>query len=234
MNLSGKIVVRSALQPAEIEAMFCLMLTFYDDVDRDVFMKDLLDKDTCILLRNDSNEIVGFSTQKMMSFDIDGRMIYGVFSGDTIIHKDYWGSFELYTVFARHFFAYAERYDDFYWFLISKGYKTYRMLPIFFNEYYPNRENATPDPVQSIMHGYAKRLCPEEYSDGTGVIAYRTVKDKLKKGVADITEKELRNQDIRFFLQANPNYAQGDDLVCIARLHLDNLKPRARALLFGE
>jgi hypothetical protein len=234
MNLSGQIIERAALQPAEIEAMFYLMQTFYDDVDRDVFMTDLRDKDTCILLRNNDNEIVGFSTQKMLSFDMDGRTIHGVFSGDTIIHKDYWGSFELYTVFARFFFAYAKKFDDFYWFLISKGYKTYRMLPIFFKDYYPNRENATPDLEQSIMHGYAKRLYPEEYNDRTGVISYRTVKDKLKKGVADITEKELRNHDIRFFLQANPNYAQGDDLVCIARLYLDNLKPRAKALLFGE
>ena len=234
MKLSGQLIERAALQQEEIEAMFALMRTFYDDVNRDVFVSDLRDKDYCILLRNDVSEVVGFSTQKIMSFDMDGRMIHGVFSGDTIIHRDYWGSFELYTVFARFFFAYAEKYDAFYWFLISKGHKTYRMLPVFFNEFFPCRDKATPEPEQSIMHGYAARLYPEEYNDRTGVIEYRTVKDKLKMGVADITDKELRNPDIRFFLQANPDYAQGDDLVCIARIDMDNLKPRAKALLFGE
>jgi len=234
MKLSGQILKSEDLQQEEIEAMFSLMQTFYDDVSRNVFISDLMDKDYCILLCNDGGEVVGFSTQKIMSFDMGGRMIHGVFSGDTIIHKDYWGSFELYTVFARFFFAYAEKYDDFYWFLISKGYKTYRMLPLFFNDFYPDREKATPEPEQSIMHGYASRLYPEAYNDRTGVIEYHTIKDKLKKGVADITDKELRNPDIRFFLQANPNYAQGDDLVCIARMHRNNLKPRAKALLFGE
>ena len=139
MKLSGQILKSEDLQQEEIEAMFSLMQTFYDDVSRNVFISDLMDKDYCILLCNDGGEVVGFSTQKIMSFDMGGRMIHGVFSGDTIIHKDYWGSFELYTVFARFFFAYAEKYDDFYWFLISKGYKTYRMLPLFFNDFYPDR-----------------------------------------------------------------------------------------------
>lgn len=234
MKLSGQLMERAALQQEETETMFALMQTFYDDVNRDVFMSDLRDKDYCILLRNDASEVVGFSTQKIMTFDMDGRTIHGVFSGDTIIHRDYWGSFELYTVFARFFFAYAERYDAFYWFLISKGYKTYRMLPVFFNEFFPCRDKATPEPEQSIMNGYAARLYPEEYNDRTGVIEYRTVKDKLKMGVADITDKELRNPDIRFFLQVNLDYARGNDLVCIARLAKENLKPRAKALLFGE
>ena len=214
--------------------MFSLMNEFYDNVSMDVFRKDLDDKDYCLLLTSAGGDIVGFTTQKILSFDLNGELIHGVFSGDTIIHRDYWGSLEMYVVFARFFFALAKEYDCFYWFLISKGYKTYRMLPVFFSEFYPSYKMAVPPHEKAVMDAYASLLYPDEYDPVTGVIEYAAVKDKLKDGVADITEKELRNPDVRFFIEANPGYREGNDLVCLARLSEDRLQPRARGHLFGE
>ncbi len=234
MQLDGRVIQRSDLNGNQIHSMFSLMNEFYDNVSMDVFRKDLDDKDYCLLLHNEAGDIVGFTTQKIMSFELRGAPVHGVFSGDTIIHRDYWGSLEMYVVFARFFFALAKEYPCFYWFLISKGYKTYRMLPVFFKEFYPSYKQAVPPHLKAIMDAYASLLYPEEYNPKTGVIEYSSVKDKLKDGVADITGKELRNPDIRFFIEANPDYRKGNDLVCLARLDEGSLQPRARALLFGE
>ena len=40
---------------------------------------------------------------------------------------------------------------EFYWFLISKGYKTYRFLPLFFREFYPRHDAPTPAWAKEIL-----------------------------------------------------------------------------------
>jgi hypothetical protein len=42
--------------------------------------------------------------------------------------------------------------------------------------------------------------------------------------VAEPGEKERGNQHVKFFLEQNPGWRQGDELVCIARLAADNLR----------
>lgn len=234
MKLDGRVVERSKLKETDIEAMFSLMNTFYDNMSEDVFRKDLAGKDYCLILTNEEGEIAGFTTQKILSFELDGETVHGVFSGDTIIHRDYWGSLEMYVVFARFFFELGKSYDRLYWFLISKGYKTYRMLPVFFHTFYPSCRMPTPLYEKRVMDAYASHLYPDDYNPETGVIEYGSVKDKLKDGVADITAKELRNPDIGYFVRANPCYRDGNDLVCLALLREDQLQPGARRLLFGE
>ena len=234
MKLEGRVVERKEIPETDIDAMFSLMNTFYDNMSRDVFRKDLADKDYCLILKNEQQEIVGFTTQKILTFELDGQPVHGVFSGDTIIHRDYWGSLEMYVVFARFFFELGKSYDRLYWFLISKGYKTYRMLPVFFRTFYPSYRMETPLLEKRVMDAYASSLYPDDYNPGTGVIEYGSVKDKLKDGVADITAKELRHPDIEYFVRANPDYKDGNDLVCLALLREDQLQPGARRLLFGE
>ncbi|MCH5192612.1 MAG: hypothetical protein J1F11_01535 [Oscillospiraceae bacterium] len=215
----------------EISAMYALMTEFYDNMDEDVFRRDFSDKDYCLVLY-DEETLVGFTTQKVMSVTVDGREIHGMFSGDTIIHKDHWGEIELFKVWANFWFDYAEKYGEFYWFLICKGYKTYRILPAFWKEFYPNRQTDTPEYEQKIINAYASLLYPEEYNPDTGVIEYKHVKDKLRSGVADVDSHRIKNKDIAFFCNANPGHTDGNDLACLARIDKGYLKKRVPELLF--
>lgn len=230
-NLTGKVIERQLLTSQDIDAMYCLMDSFYDHMDKEIFLRDLSAKEYCILLRDESEAIQGFSTQKLLSFLVDGRPVHGVFSGDTIIHPDYWGSPVLFQQFARFFFSYGERYAHFYWFLISKGYKTYRILPTFFREFYPNYRKATPNAIKRLMDEFGAEMYPKEYN--SGVIVYRQIKDCLRQGVADLTPQRLKNPDIVFFVHQNPGYQKGDDLVCVAELTRSNLRPHTERVLFG-
>ena len=128
MELKGDIVKINEISQSEIEEMYILMTEFYNNVDKNIFLKDLKEKDYCIILKDDKNSIKGFSTQKIMKFNLENEEIYGVFSGDTIIDKENWGNLTLFKVFANFFFPFGEKYKNFYWFLIVKGYKTYKFL----------------------------------------------------------------------------------------------------------
>lgn len=216
---------------SEIAAMYGLMSRFYDNTDEAVFRRDFSDKDYCLALYHETDGLVGFTTQKVMEISVDGKTVHGMFSGDTIIHKAYWGDIELFRVWARFWFDFAEKYEDFYWFLICKGYKTYRILPLFWAEFYPNYRCETPEYAKKIIDAYAKKLYPDEYNPESGVVEYRSVKDKLKSGVADVGEREMKNKDTAYFCRVNPNYTEGCDLACMARIDRAALKKRVAELL---
>ncbi len=230
--MKGTVKQITEVSAQDIDAMFALMDEFYENMDRAVFERDFFAKDYCIILRNDEDRIVGFTTQKVMSVNVEGKQVHGMFSGDTIIHRDYWGDTELFRVWAQFWFPFAEQYDEFWWFLICKGHKTYRILPLFWREYYPSYKGEIPAYEKKIIDAYASSMYPEEYDPVTGVIGYKHVKDRLRAGVADIDEHRLKNKDVAFFSSANPGHEYGNDLACLAKIDRSLLRKRAPALLF--
>lgn len=231
--LKGFIKPIKEYSEAEISAMYLLMEEFYDNTNEAVFRRDFFDKDYCLALYLEDGSLVGFTTQKILEIDVDGKKVNGMFSGDTIIHKDYWGDIELFKVWAKFWFEFAEEYEEFYWFLICKGYKTYRIMPLFWKEFYPNYRIETPEYEQKLINAYASALYPDEYNSETGVIEYKSIKDKLKNGVANVGDREMKNKDIAYFCKANPDYMNGNDLACIAKIDKEKLKRRAPELLFS-
>lgn len=230
-ELHAEVVPVSALTAADRDAMFALMDLVYEGVRRQAFDADLAAKDEAIVLRSAGGALVGFSTQCTMSVEVGGATVRGVFSGDTVIHPEHWGSPALLQAFARRYVV--ERDEPFWWFLVSKGPRTYRFLPTFFATFWPDRRSPTPPGPQAIMDAYATALYPRDYDRDRGVLAYRTPKDRLRPGVAGVTERDLRNPDVAFFVARNPGHALGHDLVCLCALTPANLKPRMRPTLLG-
>lgn len=232
--LKGEVKPIKDFSQDELASMYAIMSQFYDDTKEEVFYKDFYNKDYCLVLHTEDGKLVGFTTQKLMELDLGDRKVRGIFSGDTIIHKDYWGDMELFRVWANFWFDYAKDDDEFYWFLICKGHKTYRILPLFWTEFYPNYRCETPAEMQQIIDAYATTLFQDDYNSQTGVMEYKSVKDKLKSGVADIGERELRNRDVAFFCEKNPGYINGNDLACVAKIDKEVLKKNLREFLFNE
>lgn len=136
-------------------------------------------------------------------------------------------------MFGKKYVQFSDNYDEFYWFLISKGYKTYRILPSFFYEFYPVYLHETPLKIKEIIDCFGEKHYPGEYNSHTGVIEYKKIKDRLKPGVGDITQSKLKNKHIKFFKSINPNYINGNDVVCLTSLKSDNLKPMIKRLTLG-
>ena len=147
MELEAHIVATAALDGGERDRMFALMDRYYAGMKREGFEADLNEKRWVILLRErDSRAICGFSTQMILDFAIDGAPMHALFSGDTIVERRCWGQSLLAQAWGQLAIELIDRYPrgSLYWFLISKGYKTYHSLPLFFREYYPRRATATP------------------------------------------------------------------------------------------
>jgi hypothetical protein len=217
-----------------INCLFNLMDRYYDNVGYKTFTKDLFEKDSIIILRDAfSKEIKGFSTLQVLENVVLNQKIRVLFSGDTIIDKDYWGSSLLAKMWLKY--AFKRKNEDpnilFYWFLISKGYKTYKFLPVFFEDFYPNVDGCIDSNYKVILDFFAFFKFKENYDSKEGLIVFGGKKDKLKKGVAEITDKNNLDKHIKFFLQKNPNWQDGDELACITRIDEKNLRSRTNLLL---
>ena len=136
MNLESQIVAVNELRADDIAQMCRLMQAHYEGVTEQQFAADLNAKQWAILLR-DQGRLCGFSTQVLFDHVFDGGAVKVLFSGDTVIDKSHWGSMALPVAWGRLMLSLLATHPgmELYWLLTSKGYKTYRFLPVFFQEF---------------------------------------------------------------------------------------------------
>lgn len=233
-QLAGEIVSIGSLEQSLIQNMFSLMQSNYDNVTREHFEMDLSEKEATILLRDkESGDLKGFSTLVVLDALVDGIQNRALFSGDTIIDKDYWGSTELPKQGLKYVFQRKAEMPNipFYWFLISKGYKTYRFLPIFFEDFYPNVDGSHDPNYKKVLDAFASSKFQSNYDPKKGLIISNRDMYQLKEGVADIDNKRIKDRHVRYFTEMNPNWAKGDELACITKIDLKNLRKRTYMLL---
>ena len=124
---------RNLLREVDVVAMERLYREFYVGADEADFRRDLAEKDYAILLRGTG--VCGFSTMKLV--EVAGMHV--LFSGDTVVETSQRGQWGLAGGFG-HMIKFVEGMfpdETAYWFLISKGARTYRFLPTFFRRYVP-------------------------------------------------------------------------------------------------
>lgn len=109
----------------DIRDMFKVFCRYYDNVALDQFVTDL------------GKKTGAFGVYRMQ---VDGQEIKGVFSGDTVLEKEHWGHRAINAAFVKRVLweAIKNPMTPQYWFLISKGYKTFLLLSRNFPEYYPH------------------------------------------------------------------------------------------------
>lgn len=222
--LSSSTVTVSALGPGQREAMWALLQAHYDGVARAQFEADLAEKSHVILLSDRARgELRGFSTLRCYTHEVAGRRLAVLYSGDTIIAREHWGQ----TALQRAWLASAMQLKlrcprlPTYWFLTTKGYKTYLLLSRNFPEHWPRHDLSTPPWQRAVIDALAGEKFGAAYRPELGLLrreATSGVPCRLKTEVAPIRAADLRHPDIRFFQQQNPGYAGGDELCCIGRI----------------
>ncbi len=236
-QLKGMLLPVSAVTPAQRETMFRLLERYYENVTRAGFLADLAEKQWAIVLWDlRTGELCGFSTQMLMRVAVGGVSVRALFSGDTIVAREHWGDIALARIWGRLALSLIDRNvpEELYWFLISKGYKTYRFLPLFFHEFFPRYDASTPDWACRLIHGFGAHRYPQAYDPATGVIRAGSQKDRLRPGVADPTTQRLRDPNVRYFVQRNPGYGRGEELCCLAPLSRSNFTPAAYRVIGRE
>ena len=115
-----------------------------------------------------------------------------------------------------------------YWFLISKGYRTYRYLSVYARRYYPHHAESTPATQQRLLDAMARHKFREAYDPATGLIRFAQSQGHLRPALAGVRDGLLERPEVRFFLARNPRYGEGDELACMTELRLDNLRSHAQ------
>lgn len=231
MRLVGTVTTPEQLSYELRNRMLALMGAHFDNVSRVAFEKDLAEKRWVVLLRDkESGALQGFSTMAILEAAVEGQPVKAVFSGDTIVDRAYWGETELASVWGSFVLSLvaAEPAARFYWFLISKGVRTYRFLPVYFQAFYPRFEAPTPPFEAAVLRALAEQKFPGRFDAERGVIRFGGAKDRLRPELAEVAPGRLADPHTRFFLEKNPGYVVGDELACVAALDLGNLKPVAR------
>ena len=225
-RLVGSMVPIAAVTLSDRHEMYALLRTYFDGTTRARFESDLREKESVILLRDErSGRVQGFSTFTRMT---PGGPVVAFFSGDTIVDREFWGETVLARIWGETVFAEAERIaasapdTSVYWFLISSGYKTWRFLPLFFRQFYPNIDAPTPPHIRCLLDTLGRQRFGDEYLPDGGIVRFREP-TPLRRGVAELTDARLRDPRIAFFARMNPGHAGGDELACIAELSRANL-----------
>ncbi|CAB1056348.1 hypothetical protein D1BOALGB6SA_1084 [Olavius sp. associated proteobacterium Delta 1] len=228
MALRGIIVNTARLNEEQKSDMYRLMVNHYNNVDPLEFAKDLAEKNwTILLVDRTSGKIKGFSTQMLFQHQYNDQTMLVLFSGDTIIDPGHWGSQALPVTLGRLMQSILASCpgEKLYWMLISKGFRTYRFLPVFFNAFYPRYDKATPAWEQGLITSLGKRKFADRYNSTNGIVTSSAHSQSLKKELSIPSKAHQKNHHVQFFLNANPDFGRGDELICVAPFHEQNIKP---------
>jgi hypothetical protein len=209
--MNGKLIPQHELTSVQRTSMLALMQGHFDGVTSQTFGRDLAEKNWVIVLEDDNGRLCGFST--LLVYDssvVPARIVY---SGDTIVDREAWGS----SALARTWIESVRRLDADYWLLITSGFRTYRFLSVFWREFWPRYNAVVPPP---LLDQLARERFGEQYANGLVRFPHP---QRLRGALAEIPHGRDCDPHIAFFAAQNPGWAQGDELVCLCPLSSDNL-----------
>jgi hypothetical protein len=210
-GLQAKRELVRLLSNETMTGMFSLFQRYYDDVDEASFRQDLLEKDAVIVLESDGT-ICGFTTMKTFKVPCADREATVVFSGDTVVARQFWGEQVLATAWLRQLreIAQATPNTALYWLLIVKGHRTFRYMPTFARRYVPSVAGDDDRELIALRDVAAATLFCEAFDPATGIVRFARPRGRLAATWAEPTPREQARDDVAFFLRRNPGCREGD------------------------
>jgi len=223
-RLSSKVIPVREVNAALRERLFALMQRCYDCISRDRFESDLAEKDYLIVLSDAAGVTRGFSTQKLFCGEWKGQSIQVLFSGDTVVEPAYWGSHELAKAWCQvaAMAMKAQPSRRLFWFLVSKGYRTYLYLPLFFKNYFPRHDIVEAPGLNELLITLAKERFGSAFDEKAGVLRFPESLGQLTPEFAQIPDARSDDPHVQYFLRKNPGFALGEELACLAEVSLEN------------
>ena len=167
----------------------------------------------------------GFSFIDKSCSQVNGRKCTLIKTGLSLFNAKYQGGPILYYVILYHSFMEMIKHPTVPVFLMGRtaSYKSYLMLVNSVTSTYPRYDAPAPDYIKAVLHHYAntERLPGEEYDPTSFVLKRETT--NIKRFVAPITEKDLKNPHIKFFVENNPGWSKGHLMFCASPLTKSDL-----------
>jgi hypothetical protein len=211
--------------------MAALYLEYYDGASEKIVLHDLKEKTKALLLWHDE-KLVGFTTFEVYGRVWQGESIVIVYSGDTIVDKAHWGQQALAYAWIGAIGELKQEHAGkaIYWFLIVKGHRTYKYLPAFTHRFYPHWEHDVSE-LKPLLDALAAEKFADAYDPKSGLIRFRDSRGHLKARYALPNKQEYANDAVRFFLDTNPRYGEGEELACLCSFEERNLRALTKRVL---
>jgi hypothetical protein len=236
LQLRARSVERGEVARDCQEAMYALYRSNYADTQPSLFARDLAAKTHVVILEDHSGTLRGFSTLEIYESRVSGRRVRVIYSGDTIVDPEHWGSSALAFEWLR--LAGETKIQQpgvpLYWLLIVKGHRTYRFLSTFAYRYIPHHCEAPASAEIALRDALAREKFGAAFDAASAIARFSQPQGRLTEELAKIPERHRRLAEVEFFLHSNPHYSRGDELVCLCELSAENLKPIARRVFCRE
>ena len=229
--MNWRLVPRASLPRADRDAMRLLLSAHFDGVTPETFDRDL-DEKNWVVLFEDADRLRGFTTLLTYETTYRGERISVVYSGDTIMARDAWNTALLPRAWIAAVRSIREQHlhtGRLYWLLLTSGVRTYRLLPVFWKEFYPRYDASTPCDVQGLLAHLALERFGACYRRDRGLVQFaapQRLRDEGAPGVAG----GRHEPHVDFFHGANPDWQEGDELVCLTEIAFDNLTAAGRRM----
>jgi hypothetical protein len=227
----------AACSESEKEIFYRLLCRGFLGVTRQDFIRDFEEKDAVIVLRKEDSEgeVVGWSTLIVLTLELPAgakevQEVKAVFSGDTVVLPEYRSGVGLGVELVGYFLQTYDRFPwhSVYYVLTSKGWRTYKIMPFFFNEFAPHYDRPTTADEQLVMDAFGRKKYPRNYDAKRGVITFSP--QRVRPDGVDAAPAHP-DRHAAFFLSRNPSYLEGHELVCVARIAPANFTGVVRRLV---
>ncbi|RIX47528.1 MAG: hypothetical protein D3M94_07595 [Rhodocyclales bacterium GT-UBC] len=232
-NYRSTVVPVADLSSDDIGRMAGLYLANYEASSVALFTGDLAEKDEAILLYR-GDELVGFTTLLVYAAPLPERAARIVYSGDTIVRPADWGQQELAFAWLRRIGEIKAQAPDLplYWLLLVKGHRTFKYLSVFSKSFHPHWACERPD-LKALAEQLARARFGAHFRADRGIVAFPQSRGQLVAAIATPSPEECSKPGTRFFLDKNPDYRSGHELVCLCELDQSNMKPLAARIFAG-
>lgn len=226
-----RLIARPDLSADHVAAMHRLLSAHFDGTTPEQFRRDLDEKNWAILIERDGR-LVGFTTILVYETNVEGiGPVSVVYSGDTIVAPEAWNTSALPRGWIESVAVLRAHYPrgPYVWLLLTSGFRTYRLLPVFWREFYPRYDAPTPPGRRRLLDRLAAERFGARYDPASGVVRLAQPQ-QLRGELAGIPPGRGDDPHVAFFAARNPGHAAGDELVCLTELTPANLTPAGRRM----
>jgi hypothetical protein len=212
-----------SLAPAEFDEIWAVTER-YVDTNRTFFEPKLRALPEIGLWRERGGALVGLVGLDVYPVEWEGKTSTIIFTSSVVIDERFRGRNLVLKTGLRILLREKLRrpHARAYWFFDTFSYKSYLILSRNLNEFWPRRDRVTPDGVARFVDHLARRHYGDDWSPATGVVR-RSGQKRLLPATAPIDTTVSADPDVSFFQSVNPGHRDGDMLVCLAPLSVQNL-----------
>ncbi|MCW2973642.1 MAG: hypothetical protein JWN72_1915 [Thermoleophilia bacterium] len=204
---------------------FALFAQHYANADRARFEAGLDDMQVAVVLEDElTGDLRGFSTLHLQARrDVSGRPCTIIFAGDTVIDRRSLGQGALQREWSRLLMRTKLRrpWRPLHWFLTCRDYRTYLLLVENVRTALPKFTITRPSPALATMLDFVAVDRFGDRFDAAAGVVHPDPDQPVDRGeqIPVITDELAQaNPHVAFYLDRNPGYLDGDELVCIGDL----------------